>query len=114
MIEPFMAALVGYKISGFHPDQPSRTQPIADIVTTLTKRRFSARLASMEPPWDKYPQIPAGSIGWRMGPGEEYYNQFYRWFSALSRADQHEYSSAHEPPSGWKNIYEAIGQHPWS
>lgn len=67
----------------------------------------------MDPPWRKYPDIPAGSIGWRMGSGEEYYNEFYRWFSGLSGAEQAAYSLANKPPSGWHNLYDTIINHPW-
>jgi hypothetical protein len=67
----------------------------------------------MEPPWQKYPDIPAGSIGWRMGGGEEYYDQFYRWFSGLTPDEQEAYASANEPPAGWRKLYQTIKEHPW-
>ena len=56
----------------------------------------------MEPPWIKHPDIPAGSVGWRMGRGEEYYNEFYRWFSALTPAEQEEYVRSNAPPYEWR------------
>lgn len=65
----------------------------------------------MEPPWVKYPDIPAGAIGWRMGAGEGYYDQFYRWFSGLSPSEQDRYARDHEPPLGWVKLYENIRQH---
>jgi hypothetical protein len=68
----------------------------------------------MEPPWVKHPDIPAGSVGWRMGDGEEYYNQFYRWFSALPAAEQDAYVSSNEPPSGWRDLYTIIKRQPWA
>ena len=67
----------------------------------------------MDPPWQKYPDIPAGSIGWRMGCGEDYYNQFYRWFSGLHPAEQDQYSRVNEPPQGWGELYDTIRKHPW-
>ncbi len=33
--------------------------------------------AELEPPWSRFPELPHGSLGWRMGYGEEY---LYRWF----------------------------------
>lgn len=60
----------------------------------------------------KHPDIPAGSIGWRMGDGEDYYNQFYRWFSALPVTEQDAYARSNEPPSGWRNLYATIKLHP--
>lgn len=37
----------------------------------------------MAPEWLMYPNIPYGSIGWRMGYGERYAMDFYRWFNKL-------------------------------
>jgi hypothetical protein len=67
----------------------------------------------MEPPWVKHPDIPAGSIGWRMGDGEQYYDQFYRWFSALSASEQDAFAGANQPPSGWADLYTTIKANPW-
>ena len=33
----------------------------------------------MLPVWLQYPEIPQGSIGWRMGYGEAYSSEFYDW-----------------------------------
>jgi hypothetical protein len=67
----------------------------------------------MKPPWKKFPDIAAGSIGWRMGAGEGYYDQFYRWFSSLSPAEQDTYSRLNKPPFGWDKLYNTIREHPW-
>ena len=67
----------------------------------------------MDPPWLKHPEVPAGSIGWRMGGGEEYYDQFYRWFSNLSHMTQDDFAQSHLPPFGWEDIYKNIRQNPW-
>jgi hypothetical protein len=60
-----------------------------------------------------FPEIPAGSIGWRMGDGESYYNEFYRWFSALSQEEREEYQENNPAPAGWERIYQTISEHPW-
>lgn len=39
----------------------------------------------MAPLWIKYPEISESSIGWRMGYGEAYAEEFYDWFYALSK-----------------------------
>lgn len=67
----------------------------------------------MEPPWLRHPDIPAGSIGWRMGRGEEYYDQFYQWFSALPAGEQAAFRRKYAEPRGWKGFYETIIQNPW-
>ena len=44
----------------------------------------------MAPLWLKYPSIPEGSIGWRMGYGESYAEQFYQWFYKLTPEEQND------------------------
>lgn len=42
----------------------------------------------MAPLWIKYPEISESSIGWRMGYGEAYAEEFYDWFYALSKEEK--------------------------
>jgi hypothetical protein len=42
----------------------------------------------MVPPWVKYPNIPKGSMGWRMGQGEIYKDNFLKWYSSNSLQKQ--------------------------
>ena len=69
--------------------------------------------ADMPPPWLKYPELPHGSIGWRMGFGEEYYNAFYKWFSALKAADRMQFRQSMPEPSEWSGFYQMIADSPW-
>ncbi|MCB0337393.1 MAG: hypothetical protein KDD62_13850, partial [Bdellovibrionales bacterium] len=39
----------------------------------------------MVPPWIKYPNLLRGSMGWRMGIGEDYRERFDTWLIALPR-----------------------------
>jgi hypothetical protein len=64
-------------------------------------------------PWIAYPDIPAGSIGWRMGPGEGAYDIFYRWFSALTELEAEQFQRANPEPDEWHGIYAKIRAHPW-
>jgi hypothetical protein len=48
-----------------------------------------------------------------MGGGEAYYDEFYRWFSALSPEERREYEQKNTPPSGWERIYRTISANPW-
>ena len=48
-----------------------------------------------------YPHIPNGSIGWRMGYGESYGDEFYRWFHTLSRDEKEEYNRKFPEPVCW-------------
>jgi len=67
----------------------------------------------MRPPWIALPDIPGGRVGWRMGSGEDYYNEFYRWFSNLGEAARRDFVSRHPEPSDWQGIYATIIEHPW-
>jgi hypothetical protein len=45
-------------------------------------------LVEMVPPWIKFPDIPRGRIGWRMGAGEDYWNSFAGWYVGLEPAEK--------------------------
>ncbi len=60
----------------------------------------------MAPPWLMYPHISSGSIGWRMGNGEEYRYEFGDWYSALSIDEQRQFQLMFPPPKGWLDFYE--------
>ncbi len=55
----------------------------------------------MAPLWLKYPSIPEGSIGWRMGYGESYAEQFYQWFYKLTPEEQNDYKYKFPEPVCW-------------
>ena len=61
--------------------------------------------APVLPPWQKYPQIPAGSIGWRMGYGEEYFVEFDDWFARKSPEHRLRYAAQNPEPDEWKGFY---------
>jgi hypothetical protein len=67
----------------------------------------------MQPPWVALPQIPHGSIGWRMGQGEEFYDCFYKWFSGLSHADRLRFAENWPEPPEWAGFYDTIASQPW-
>jgi hypothetical protein len=63
--------------------------------------------AELEPPWARCPEIPQGSIGWRMGGGEDY---LYRWFAFvrehwIDQASAMAYLRRHPPaPYRWRRF----------
>lgn len=62
----------------------------------------------MAPEWLMYPNIPNGSIGWRMGSGEVYIMDFYRWFNKLDEEEKKKYKEMFPEPKIWTrgdNIY---------
>jgi hypothetical protein len=65
------------------------------------------------PPWLVFPDLPRGSMGWRMGPGEGYYDSFCVWFSRLDEGTREEYISNYPEPPEWHGFYQMITDHPW-
>lgn len=55
----------------------------------------------MAPLWLMYPHIPQGSIGWRMGYGENYADAFYSWFYGLSQEEKADYERRFPKPICW-------------
>lgn len=55
----------------------------------------------MAPLWIKYPEISESSIGWRMGYGEVYAEEFYDWFYALSKEEKKEFEEKFPKPLLW-------------
>ena len=60
----------------------------------------------MPPPWLAYRQIECCSIGWRMGYGEYYLDQFLEWFDSLSDEEQSEYRTLFPEPLTWKGWWD--------
>ena len=67
----------------------------------------------MKPPWSALPHIPYGSIGWRMGAGEDVATHFYRVFSDLSVEARDDYERLNPEPQEWKGYYDRIRAKPW-
>ncbi len=54
------------------------------------------------PPWQKYPEIQHGSIGWRMGYGEAYNTAWNKWADQLNQEQLIEYFKKYTPlPVEW-------------
>ena len=60
---------------------------------------------NMFPPWDVFPEIPFGSLGWRMGGGEFYMIRFNEWFSKLDKSKKEKYINKYPKPESWKSFY---------
>jgi hypothetical protein len=67
----------------------------------------------VEPQWKAFPDFARESIAWRMGPGEDYFNGFYRWFSGLDASSREHYMRKHPHPKEWDGFYQTIIDHPW-
>jgi len=60
----------------------------------------------MTPPWEQHPEIPLGSIGWRMGEGELYLETFWSYYNSLSTDQQSKYRKNNRPPKPWSGFYQ--------
>ncbi|WP_422055387.1 hypothetical protein [Sphingomonas sp.] len=66
------------------------------------------------PPWQMYPDIPFGSIGWRMGPGEDALCAFYQWFAELNDVDAAEFVASNPAPDDdWRDWCRRIRADDW-
>lgn len=54
------------------------------------------------PPWKVFddPNYEEGSLGWRMGVGEEYMEIFGNWYNKLSQERKESYKKRHKNPWG--------------
>ena len=62
----------------------------------------------MVPPWVKHPAIPRASIGWRMGEGEAYWDDFRAWWESQPADVQAAVRAAYPEPPGWAEFYERV------
>ena len=52
-------------------------------------------------PWETYPEIPCGSIHWRMGSGEDVMLAWWRNMKPLSKDERMAYLQRHRWPAEW-------------
>ena len=64
----------------------------------------------MQPPWSKFPRIPWGSAGWRMGAGEAYWHSWSMWYAQLTLTEKEQYKSEWPTVDRWLGFYEFIEQ----
>ena len=69
---------------------------------TLIRHEVARR---MLPPWEKY-DYPQGDLGWRMGKGEAYLDEFNRWWNSKSPDEKRRYASEHPAPPEWEGFYD--------
>jgi hypothetical protein len=57
------------------------------------------------PPWKQFPEYDRLSLGWRMGPGEDYRFDFAQWFRGLPADQRRAYAAEHPEPADWVGFY---------
>lgn len=63
-------------------------------------RTLGVMSETQKPVWVAFPKIPWGSIGWRMGPGEDYWHAWIAWFKAQSAEVRSSYKETWPEPEG--------------
>lgn len=79
---------------------------------TAILERYRDEDGLLMPPWAAIPAIPLGSIGWRMGGGEDYWHGFFDWLHGLSVKEQAAFRAKYPEPETvteglpWTGIYD--------
>lgn len=60
----------------------------------------------MPPPWIAFPEIERYSIGWRMGYGETYIDQWGEWYDSLAEEEAKTYQELFPEPVTWNGYWE--------
>lgn len=77
---------------------------LMEIRSELTRNGPYDELANpISPPWEKHPEIPVNSIGWRMGYGEDYMLEWVLWIKGLTASGQKKYYATLDVPAEWQN-----------
>jgi hypothetical protein len=109
------ATVIYYKHAGFFPTVFYLFASILHSILTapfkfkewLQITRMIKTKEQMEPPWIAFPDIPSGSIGWRMGGGESFLMIWDRWYRKLSKDIRLQYQANHPEPTDWEGFYES-------
>jgi len=59
----------------------------------------------MLPPWIAFPRMDAASLGWIMGPGDNYRREFRAWLASMAAAERAAYERDHAEPQDWTGFY---------
>lgn len=89
------------------------SRQLAELTTDDELDRAIARElldhGTLLPPWLKHPELPRGSIGWRMGYGEWYLWMWQRWWNLLEAPARAAYVAQFIDgrPAAWRNWFAA-------
>lgn len=61
------------------------------------------------PPWLAFPKLECGSMGWRMGAGEAFLEQWMPWQNSLTPEDRQAYEELFPQPMPWKQLSAQMG-----
>ncbi len=62
-----------------------------------------------DPPWKAFPHITNPySIGWRMGPGEDYMHAFQLWYECATHEERSSYKQQWPEPKKFEGWFEKL------
>ena len=68
---------------------------------------MAADPSNLRAPWEVHPEIPEGSIHWRMGPGEDVMMAWWTSIRLLSPEERLRWREQHPPPQEWREWLES-------
>ena len=84
--------------AGIHgPTVVARCTPIMPAPDAERLARELLPDGNLPPPWQRYPEMAVGEIGWRMGHGEEFLDLWWHWSRRRTRLQLIEYFHRHAP-----------------
>jgi hypothetical protein len=97
--------------SGRHQFEPIPEDIKRDLGAWLDEKQKAVRATysdPMLPPWQYRPDLAQASMGWRMGPGEDYIMDYIAWYQALSSDSQQSYIVQFPEPADWAGFYDMV------
>jgi len=55
----------------------------------------------MKPPWIEFPEYERGCMGWRMGGGEDYFDDFKKYIINMPKPEFAQYALKYPEPKEW-------------
>jgi len=81
-----------------------------DLEEIANRKTVFEKESLPDPPWKVFPKLERGSMGWRMGAGEDYIIGFREWFSDLEEKKKSYYSFIHPEPNDWTGFYSSLSK----
>lgn len=63
---------------------------------------------TIQPPWREFPDFDRRSMFWRMGRGEDYLNEFSKYFNRITHRDKTIYKLTNPEPYEWTKFYDNL------
>ncbi len=104
----------GKDIKTFGPGNPQMAKAAYTLIDdgVIKKAEYGAvrqigvtpKYFCLEPPW-RWADIPFGSIGWRMGGGEDYLEDWFDFWDEIDQKRAVTYARLVEPPESWREWF---------